>query len=89
LTSANGSDSIVQSIGLGVPQGSCFGPLLFSIYINDVPNAISDSTVFIDADETCIRLQTDNILDLNDTLNKDLEALVNDYIFKYIIAVLH
>ena len=38
FTRINGYDSNVQSIGLGVLQGSCLGPLLFSIYINDSPN---------------------------------------------------
>ena len=50
----NGILSKPQPISFGAPQGSVLGPLLFIIYINDLPLAVQGCSVEPYADDTLI-----------------------------------
>ena len=61
----NGVASNMEDIKCGVPQGSCLGPLLFLIYINDLPFALKNKEVTMYADDTSISYSSKNIDELN------------------------
>ena len=50
----NGHISKIESIRYGALQGSCLGPLLFLMYINDLPLSLDNAKVTMYADDTSI-----------------------------------
>ena len=68
-----------QKIVCGVPQDFTLGPLLFSIYINDLPHASKFETRLF-ADDTALFLSNDSLKTLNKDVNHELlnkEAWIN------------
>ena len=73
-TFANGTNSSYGLISKGIPQGSVLGPILFTLYVNDMPHSTTlEPRLF--ADETNIFNFGDNLQDLNKETNIELQKL--------------
>ena len=58
----------------GVPQGSCLGPVLFCLFINDLPQVIRHSTIKMFADDVKLYRGVTSPVDVT-LLQGDLEVL--------------
>ena len=77
----NGVTSAWKGICAGVPQGSVLGPLLFLIYINDLPNRIVSNTKLF-ADDVSIFSSVSKDEESRIALNSDLK-IISDWAFQW------
>ena len=79
-------NSEVRNVTSGIPQGSVLGPLLFVIYINDLPEVVSENSyVYLFADDAKvfreIKTHQDHII-LQEDINK-LMVWSNKWLLKF------
>ena len=72
----HGSNSEIETVSCGVPQGSILGPLLFILYVNDLSKVSNKFVSILFADDTTILFEGDNINSIITLLNYELGKLI-------------
>ena len=73
----DGANSSRDILKFGIPQGSCLGPLLFLLYVNDFENCLEYMTPNMYADDTCVTIASENLNDLIRDVKNELENIPN------------
>ena len=71
--------SSLGKLSCGVPQGSILGPLLFLLYVNDMPQAVN-SDILLYADDACLIYTGKDIKTIEEQLNTDFSSLCDWFI---------
>jgi len=73
----NGKTSMAKAINAGVPQGSILGPLLFIIYIDDLPEKLTNTAILYADDSSVMSIirETEDRARVAESLNNDLAEI--------------
>ena len=81
----NNTSSTISTLNIGVPQGSILGPLLFLIYINDMPNASNAFKFILYADDSTLFSTIEYTLPMQANVNSMLDEEINR-VYEWLVA---
>jgi hypothetical protein len=79
--------STIRQTGVGVPQGTILGQILFSLYINDIPQNIPNAKMVLYADDTNILITGKNTATLHENLNTAINAAQTWFSLNYLMLI--
>ena len=77
MTTVNDITSNTRPLSVGVPQGSILGPVLFTLYINDIVTVLKHSEICLFADDTVIYYAHKDIEWSSQAIQYDLQNIVS------------
>ena len=72
-------------VSVGIPQGSVPGPLLFSLFVNDLPSSMKSGSVYLFADDFTIHCIKETADEAVAQLDKALDDLYDWYVLYRLI----
>ena len=72
-----GAKSTWSEMVKGVPQGSILAPLLFTIFMNDLPSVIENCNVNLYADDTTVYFSSKDHQEVQEVLEAELRAVAH------------
>ena len=73
-----------MSMDLGVPQGSCLGPLFYLIYANDINDIVTGVKIITFADDIVLIANGDNLEEMINLINSNLSIIYEWCVYNYL-----